>query len=253
MLVENVLTAATPYLEGRTVKDLVIGLALISCELDNGHVGVSYVLREGLTRGCFQASLYQSLIGQPALKAAEIIMTGTDNIQRAVAASVLTAASQSLAIPTDETNSMFGLDFQPDDTVAMIGYIDPVGEVLSKKVRRWIAFDRGLELEGGYPQISPVEQQAELLPHCDMVLISGTAMINGSIDGLLQMCSAAREIVLLGPSTPMFPEGYQGSRITRLAGSFWANENKPEIFQSIALAGGINSIEKYMRKKLLKL
>jgi uncharacterized protein (DUF4213/DUF364 family) len=68
----------------------------------------------------------------------------------------------------------------------------------------------------------------------------------------LELCAKAREIVLLGPSTPMFPAGYQGSTITHLAGSIWANEHKHEIFRSISLTGGIGAIEKYMHKKLIK-
>jgi uncharacterized protein (DUF4213/DUF364 family) len=64
----------------------------------------------------------------------------------------------------------------------MVGYIDPVAELLAKRVKNLILFDRGLALEGGPASLSPVEQQAELLPQSDIVLISGTAVINGSID-----------------------------------------------------------------------
>ena len=52
LVVKNVLAAARPYLAGKTVKDLVVGISLISCQLDNGSVGVSYVLRHGLPPAC---------------------------------------------------------------------------------------------------------------------------------------------------------------------------------------------------------
>lgn len=252
MLVENVLQAAAPHLAGRTVKDLVIGLALIACELDNGCVGVSYVLREGLTRGPARFQRIHKLIGGPAADAAEWIVSGADNIQRAVGASVLTAASQSLDFPDDDGNSYFGIDLKPDDKVAMIGYIAVIAEQFSHKVDNLVIFDQGLPLDGSIPHLYPLDQQAALLPECDIAVISGTAAINGSIDSLLHMCANAREIVLLGPSTPMFPEGYRNTRITRLAGSFWAKGHKEEIFRAISLAGGIGSIEKFMQKKILK-
>ena len=53
LVVKNIITAAQPYLEGKTVKDLVVGISLISCQLDDGSVGVSYVLRHG--RNCSMA------------------------------------------------------------------------------------------------------------------------------------------------------------------------------------------------------
>ena len=50
MLQERILEAARPYLEGRTVTDLVLGIALIGAELDEKNVGVSYMLRDSLDR-----------------------------------------------------------------------------------------------------------------------------------------------------------------------------------------------------------
>jgi len=252
MLSEKILAAATTYLEKRKIKDLVIGLALIACELDNGDVGVSYVLREGLARGCSRFPKLQSLIGGSALKAAELAITGTDNIQRGVAVGVLTAASHQLDIPDDNGQLPFGLEVRPEDKIAMIGHILKVANQLSKVVENLVIFDKGLSQEGNHSFIKPMERQAELLPTCDIVLISGTSIINTSIDSLLGMCVNAHEIVLMGPSTPMFPDGYIGTKVTRLAGSFWSKENKPEIFKAISLAGGIASIEKYMLKKMVK-
>ena len=48
MIIDKVLKTAEPYLEGRIIKDFVVGLALIGVELDNGSIGVSYTLRENL-------------------------------------------------------------------------------------------------------------------------------------------------------------------------------------------------------------
>jgi len=249
MLMEKVFAVAEPCLKGRTIKDLVIGIALIACELDNGDVGLSYLLREGLLNGVTPFPFFRTIIGQSALEAAQMIVTGSDNIQRGVAASVLTAASRKLDLPNDDGSALFGVDFKKEDTIGMIGYISPVAKQLSGIIKELIVFDKGLSLYGGNRHLRPMEQQTELVPKCDIVLISGTAAINLSLDPLLELCTGAREIVLLGPSTPMFPEAYRGSRITRLAGSFWENDHKKEIFRSITLAGGISSIEKYMIKK----
>ena len=52
MLQEKILEDARPYLEGRVVTDLVLGIALIGAQLDGENVGVSYMLRDSLPSGC---------------------------------------------------------------------------------------------------------------------------------------------------------------------------------------------------------
>ncbi|MCC6147658.1 MAG: hypothetical protein IT308_08845 [Anaerolineaceae bacterium] len=248
---DKVLQAAQPFLKDRVIKDFLIGLTLIACELDNGDVGVAYVLREELARGCLRIPLFQDIVGRPAAEVAGLILNGTDVLQRGAAISVLTAAAQQVDIPMDNSSSLFGLSFQPEDRVAMIGLVSPVARIISRDVKNLFIFDKGLPLDGVNPLLSPMEMQAEILPACDIVLISGSAAINNSIDSLLALCGQAREVVLMGPSTPMFPEGYRDSRITRLAGSFWARGHKKEIFKAISLAGGHGMIEEYMLKKMV--
>lgn len=77
-------------------------------------------------------------------------------------------------------------------------------------------------------------------------------MINQTIDGLLEMCSKAREIVMVGSSTPMFPDGFKGTNITVLAGAWWNNEDKEKLFRSISLACGISHIQKSILKKAVR-
>ncbi len=251
MLMDNVLQAAEPYLQDRTIKDFLIGLSLIACELDNGDVGVAYVLREELARGCSRFPIYQDILGRSALEIARLSVEGTDALQRGAAVSVLTAAAQQQDIPADNARSLFGIAFQPHARVAMIGLIAPLAKKIATDVKNLIIFDKGLPLDDKNTSLTPMEMQAEILPTCDIVLISGSATINNSIDSLLDLCSQAREVVLMGPSTPMFPPGYRGSRITRLAGSFWARGHKKEIFKAVSLAGGHGMIDEYMQKKMV--
>jgi uncharacterized protein (DUF4213/DUF364 family) len=223
MIMEKVLASAKEYLAGKTVRDLVVGISLTACELDNGDVGVSYVLRDNLPNGCSVFPYATQAIGRTAGEIAEWIISGRDNLQRGIADAVLAAASRSLEIPDDMDNPVrpFGLVVKPDDTIGMIGLIGPVAEKLGKLAGRMIIFDDGAARHGGASTIYPTEQQPRLLPECDIVILSGTTVINGTIDSLLSMCDRSREIVMVGASTPMFPKGWAGSRVTRLAGSWW--------------------------------
>src|SRR5690554_3337449 len=81
-------------LKERTVRDLVIGISLIALELDNGSLGVSYVLREGLQAGCSVFPYGREVIGREAADIAVWAVTGGDHVQRGIGFAVLGAASR---------------------------------------------------------------------------------------------------------------------------------------------------------------
>ena len=49
------------------------------------------------------------------------------------------------------------------------------------------------------------ESAAEILPQADVVAITGTTLINHTLDELMAHCSKQALIILLGPSTPLSP------------------------------------------------
>lgn len=255
MIINKVLEAAKPYLEGRTIKDAVIGLSLMAIQLDNGNVGVSYVLRESLPAGCSVFPYAQDIIGKPAQEVAEWVLNGQEDAQRGIGMAVITAASrsQNLHDVVESPDSSFGIHVLPTDTVGMIGYIQPIAREFEKKAMKVIIFDMGLSLRGkNKGEVLSMQDQSKLLPGCDIVILSGTTMVNNTIDELLSMCPKAREILMVGSSTPMFPEAFQDTKVKVLAGSWWDGDRKEEIFKKISLACGISHLQKYMIKKTVR-
>lgn len=254
MLMEKVLQAAKPYLDGKSIKDVIIGTSLVGIELSDGTVGISYILGDTRQAGCSAFSLLSDICDKPAYDIAEWTIRGNSNFERSVAAAVLSAASNDLDLPSDlGTDIPFDLEISPNDTVGMIGYIKPIVNAIEPLCKRLIIFDEGLASRGGSDLVVATSEQPTLIPNCDIVLISGTTTINGTIDGLLEMCTGAREIIMVGPSTPMFPEGYKGTCLTGLAGSNWDNSKKDEIFKMISLACGVKNISHLMLKKISRI
>ncbi len=252
MIMKKVLAYAEPFLAGKTVSDLVVGISLIGCQLSDGNVGVSYVLREEISCGCSNFPFAQEVIGKAATEIAGWVISGENALQRAIGTSVLTAASCAQQLPDDNIEDMpFGIEMKSDDVVGMVGFIKPLAAQISKSVKKLIIFDKAMSLDQDNELLYGMEKQPELLPQCDIVILSGTTTINGTIDYLLQLCPNAREIVMVGPSTPMFPQGWQDTPVTRLAGSCWDKEHKEEIFKLISLGGGIKPLKEYMFKKAI--
>lgn len=254
MIIDSVLQAAEPLLAGRQVTDAVLGLSLTAIELDGQDIGLSYVLRHDLPAGCSIFGFAQDIIGKPALEVASLVVNGQDDAQRGVGMAVITAATRRLELPDEpKSQTPFGLSVRPGDTVGMIGYIPPVVKNLEKLADRVLIFDQGLSLNGGEgsTQVCSMEQQIELLPDCDLMIITGTTLINGTIDQLVSWCSRAREIVMVGSSTPMIAEAFTGTGVTALAGSWWDAAYKQEMFKRLSLSCGISHLKEMMIKKLV--
>ncbi|HHW54727.1 MAG: DUF364 domain-containing protein [bacterium] len=251
MLAQKVLETAKEYLAGKRIKDAVIGLSLIAIQLDDDSVGISYMLREHLPAGCSAFPYGREILGKPAGEVAEWVLTGREDAQKGIGMAVLTAASHSQDLQdVDEAKGPFGLDLSPTDVIGMIGYVKPVARELQKRTRKVIIFDWGQSVRGGHTGLlAPMEEQPKLLPECDVVFLSGTTVTNGTVDELLKMCPKAREVVMLGPSTPMFPAAFRDTPITVLAGSWWKSRYKEKIFKDVSLACGISHLREYMIKK----
>ena len=95
----------------------------------------------------------------------------------------------------------------------MVGYFAP----LLPWVRETGSHLDILELKP-VPDTRPAEEAAAVLPQCDVALITATALANHTLENLLGLTESAREVVLLGPSTPMLPEVFVGTPVTLLAG-----------------------------------
>jgi len=56
------------------------------------------------------------------------------------------------------------------------------------------------------------------MPKMDVVIVTSTSLLNHTLDGILDCCGGAREVALVGPSTPLAPEVFMGTPVTVLAG-----------------------------------
>ena len=64
----------------------------------------------------------------------------------------------------------------------------------------------------------PEEAAKEYIPQSDVIAITGTAFINHTIEGLLELCPPKSIIMVLGPSTPLSPVLFKYG-ITYLSGA----------------------------------
>ncbi len=248
MLIEKVFDIAKNDLEGLFIKDVIIGISFAGVQLSNDNVAFIYLMREKLPSGCSIFSYGEEMIGMKAIDCAKWAITGAEDLQRGLGCAVINAANKYIRT-TKSTENMDTLyeKITSEDTVGVIGHMPPLVNNLASKARKYISFDRAIDIQGSVEgaSIYPVSMQAELLPQCDVVIITGTTMINHTTDEILKMCTNAREIALVGFSVPFYPEAYKASGITAISGIEFKKDCKENLFKKISRGCGRLTMHEY--------
>ncbi|MCF7876682.1 hypothetical protein K9M06_06465, partial [Candidatus Bipolaricaulota bacterium] len=126
-----------------------------------------------------------------------------------------------------------------------VGYFGPLIEPVKNTCDRLCVFERRpFEQDFIYSDwVAP-----QLLPTCDKVIISGTAVINKTIDHLLSRCRGT--VALLGPSTPLSPI-LEGHGVDFLFGSTVTDPE--QVLKIIGEGGGTRSFAETVNKVNLDL
>ena len=81
-----------------------------------------------------------------------------------------------------------------------------------------------------------------------MIILSASTLANGTFDELLSFRGAAREVVLLGPTAPLYPEPFFEKGITAVMGTRIIDPRK--MLTVVSEAGGTKKLHKYCGEKV---
>jgi len=104
---------------------------------------------------------------------------------------------ESLAVELNASEVLVGLG--QGKTVALVGHFPFIPQLRPRVGQLWVIEKQ--PLEGEYP----ADAAEELLPKADLVAITGSALINHTLDELLSFCCPETPVMVLGPSTPLSP------------------------------------------------
>ena len=224
------------------VKDVRIGLRYTGVMLENGSTGVAYNFSRRVTKGCSVLDSMFPLAGKKARELITLIDTGHE-----IESSVAIATANALLNTPDrkylDGDILRHLTLRPDDTVTVVGYFAPLVPAIRVNCSDIKIFDE-VSRPGG--EILPAAEAVKWLPKSQVALITATAIINGTIDSLLEASRTCREVVVLGPSTPMAPEAFKGTPVTLLSGIVVHDGN--EILRRISEGGGTRQFRACSKK-----
>jgi uncharacterized protein len=241
MLSDEILEQFRGIAVGRYAADIRIGLGYTAVRADDGRCGLAFTLHEEEYESCCVVPEAGTLTGRSILELAEYIKS-PDTTACAIG---LAAINGVVDPPADavESDILDLLPIRPDDCVGMIGYFGPLVEPIGKKAKALHIFERRPLPDLG---VLPDTAAPEILPKCQIIILSATTLLNHTIDGLLNSCGSAREIALLGPTTPFLPQVFERHGITMLSGLQVVDP--PQVLRIVSEGGGTRQFGRAARK-----
>jgi uncharacterized protein (DUF4213/DUF364 family) len=246
MLTDEIVDQMLPFADGHTAADIRIGLGYTGVLLADGSCGLAYTLHESEYESCCVIPEAGNLT---ARKVSELVswMKLSDTTACAVGLATVNAILAS-TVKATESDILGLLPVHSDDSVGMIGFFGPLVNPLRERAKVLHIFERRPDPESG---ILPESAAEEILPKCQVAVISATAILNHTIDGLLDLCKKAREIAILGPSTPFLPELFGRRGVTMLSGLQIADPNST--LRIVSEGGGTRQFGRAVRKLTLRI
>lgn len=191
--------------------------------LDDGSLGLSYVLLDGTLAQLRLQDASLGLAGADALAVARLFASG-HGAQRALGLAAANAITRCLFDragyrPEASRDSLGALDLQVGDQVGMIGLFTPLLPRVLASGATLTVVELKAHLEGlhdGYR----VTLDPAALRGCNKVLSTGTLVLNDTLDAMLARCSHAQRLALIGPSMGCLPDALFARGVTLIGGTW---------------------------------
>lgn len=191
-------------------------------ELDNGALGLSYVLLDD-TLAALAGVDGQKLVGGDALALARQWRDGR-GAERTLGFAAVNALSRWLMDrdgerPPSATDSIGGLQPAPGEHIGMVGFFPPLVRAITEAGARLTVLELRADLAGAHPGFT-VTLDPAALHTCSQVLMTSTVLLNGSLDAVLAQCASARRVAMIGPGAGCLPQPLFDRGITALGGTW---------------------------------
>ena len=157
------------------------------------------------------------LRGRPAFDLAREAL-GDNGIRRAVGIAAMNALADTCwrRRPHPETELRFGIDafdateIRPGETVIVVGAFVPFLRELKRRRQPYLVLeqDPATLKPDELPFFRPAEQAATVVPEADVLLITGTTLINDTLEELLALAKPAARVTMVGPTVSVLPDAF---------------------------------------------
>lgn len=246
-LVGDILGAEAERIE---VERAVIGLFFTGVKLQNGIAGACATPIKTIPEAvCCPSSAMAmpfpgKLRGRPAFDLAREAL-GQNGIRRAVGIAALNALADMSwrRRPHPDFELQLGIDafdataIRPGERVVVVGAFVPFLRALKAMGQPYLVLeqDPATLKPDELPFFRPAEAAAAVVPDADVLLITGTTLINDTLDALLAFARPTARVTMVGPTVGLLPDAFM-RRGADILGS--VRIAAPDAFLDILAEGG---------------
>ena len=242
-VIQEIIAALGKKSENKKIADIRIGLCYTAVLLDDGQLGLAYTFRSQNVPPCTKPFESGTIKGEDAAKAVQHALS-ENLLESSLGIATINAIVNQQIENAIEGDILDVISLRNSDTAGMVGFFGPLIEPLKKTVKKIYIFEE--KAIANFPDVYPSEKTSEILPECDVTIISATTLINKTIDSLLDLSKDARETIILGATTPFLPQVFIKRGVTMLSGIEVTDKNR--MLQIVSEGGGMRDFKGSIKK-----
>src|SRR5208282_2875404 len=216
-------TILGPELDKIAIERVVVGLFFTGVKLSNGTAGTSATPIKSIPEAvCCPSSAMAmpfpgKLRGRRAADLAREALSG-HGIRRTVGIATVNALAdccwQRRPHPNVElrhgVDAFDATDIRHGDKVVVVGAFVPFLKELKRRGQSFLVLeqDSATLKADELPFFRPAEQAAEILPNADVALITGSTLVNNTLEHLLALTRPDARVTVVGPTVGMLPDAF---------------------------------------------
>ncbi len=215
------------------VDDLVIGIFFTGVKLSTGHAGVAFTpageIPEAVCCPTTAARMPQAghLEGNSASEIMEYVLEA-NVLKSAIGVATVNAVSQAVFegpagsryAMVEDTDGFDLLDIRPGETVSLVGAFGPYIRRLREMGNRFFIVEKHPETlrPDEMDLFVPEARLASAFDTSDAIIMTGTAIVNHTIDEVLAHINKGQRAAIIGPTASMLPDAFFARGVHVMAG-----------------------------------
>lgn len=237
-------------LTGITVDRVSIGIFFTGLKLSNGSGGLCFTpIKEIPEAVCCPSSLRAlpwsgKFRGRPATDFLDSLFSPSP-MKRTIGIAILNALSSPFLEEISSidysiergSDALEAIEIPDEANVVVIGALVPILMRLKRRGKPFFILEmdpRTLKADE-MPFWVPVEKAKDVIPHADLLVITGTTLLFHSLEPILAYAKPGAEVILVGPTASMIPDAFFRRGVTVMGGDL---VTRPDDLLDILSEGG---------------
>ena len=232
------------------VERAVVGLFFTGVKLNTGIAGACATPLRSIPEAvcCPSSAMAMPFPGKLRGRPARELLKETEapsGIRRAIGVATMNALAdmcwQRRATPAVElragVDAYDAADIQPGERVVVVGAFVPFLKALKRSGQHFtvLEMDPATLKPDELAHFRPADEARLVVPSADVVLITGTTLLNDTLENLLALCRPEARVVMVGPTVGLLPDALLRRGVDVLGG---VRVTAPDAFLDVLAEGG---------------